>query len=148
VTAEAVQNAAAALGEHAWLTHKLQEAARGRASTVEAFLHHVEPPRPVGTTLATCRTHFVVCGPDGVPRVNELTNRLAAEVVDFCIPRARIEEAAQAYRESGSTLSFGRLQEEARSLFTSLAKSGEGGELLLYVLLETVLGVPQVALLT
>jgi hypothetical protein len=79
-----------------------------------------------------------------MPRVDELTRRLAAEVVDFCIPRSRIEEAARAYSEYGSTLPFGRLQDEARSLFTSLKNSGEGGELLLYMLLETVLRVPQV----
>jgi len=143
VTTE-VEYAAAALGDHAWLTRALGEAARGRVSTVEAFLHHVDPPRPIGSTLATCRTHFVVCGPDGTARVDELTRLLAAEVVDFCIPRSRIEEAAQAYSEYGSTLAFGRLQDEARSLFTSLKNSGEGGELLLYMLLETVLRVPQV----
>lgn len=136
--------AAAALGDHAWLTRALAEAARGRATTVEAFLHHVEPPREVPGTLATCRTHFVVCSPDGTPRVDELTRRLAGEVMDFCIPRSRIDEAARAYEEEGSTLHFGRLQEEARSLFTSLKNSGEGGELLLYMLLETVLRVPQV----
>lgn len=135
---------AAALGEDAWLTQALEAAARGRASSVETFLHHVDPPRRIGNTHATCRTHFVVCGPDGVPRVNELTSRLAAEVMDFCIPRSRIEEAAQAFSKYGSTLPFGRLQEEARDLFTSLENSGEGGELLLYLLLETVLRIPQV----
>ena len=144
MTGGAAERAAEALGEHAWLTRALAEAARGQASSVDAFLHHVEPARAVGTTLATFRTHFVVCGPDGVPRVDELTRRLASEVMDFCIPRSRIEEAAQAYSEYGSTLPFGRLQDEARSLFTSLTNSGEGGELLLYMLLETVLRVPQV----
>ena len=140
----AVGVVASALGDHAWLTRALAEAARGQASTVEAVLHHVEPPRQVAGTLATCRTHFVVCGPDGTPRVDELTRRLAGEVVDFCIPRSRIDEAVLAYVEHGSTLQLGRLQEEARSLFTSLKNSGEGGELLLYMLLETVLRVPQV----
>jgi hypothetical protein len=144
VTTEAAEHAAAALGEHAWLTRALAEAARGRASTVEAVLHHMQPARPIQATRATCRTHFVVCGPDGVPRVDALTRRLAAEVVDFCIPRSRIEEAAQAYAEFGSSLAFGRLQDEARGSFTSLKHSGEGGELLLYMLLETVLRVPQV----
>ncbi|MGZ6853479.1 MAG: HamA C-terminal domain-containing protein [Mycobacteriaceae bacterium] len=144
MTADAAEQAAEALGDHAWLTDTLAEAARGRASSVDAFLHHVEPARAVGTYRATCRTHFVVCGPDGQPRVEELCRRLAAEVMDFCIPRSRIDEAAKEYAEYGSTLSFGRLQDEARSLFTSLMNSGEGGELLLYMLLETVLRVPQV----
>lgn len=143
-TDDAERAAAAALGDHAWLTRALAAAARGRASTVDAFLHHVEPPWEVPGTLATCRTHFVVCSPDGTPRVDELTRRLAGEVIDFCIPRSRIEEAGRAFSEHGSTLYFTRLQEEARSLFTSLKNSGEGGELLLYMLLETVLRVPQV----
>jgi len=36
-----------------------------------------------------------------------------------------------------------RLREEANGLFTDLTNSGEGGELLLFVLAETVLGLPQ-----
>jgi hypothetical protein len=36
-----------------------------------------------------------------------------------------------------------RLEREARSLFTTLENSGEGGEMLLYLLLELELGLPQ-----
>jgi hypothetical protein len=138
------QVAAAGLGEHAWLTKALAAAARGRADSMDACLHHYGPPAQVEGTRATLRTHFVVCGADGSPRVEELTRLLAAAVVDFCIPRTRIDEAKRALLADGSTLQLGRLQQEARDLFTSLTNSGEGGELLLYMLLEVVLRVPQV----
>lgn len=134
----------AAIRDATWLQEALALAARGKAQSVEAFLHHHEPALTIKGTLATCRTHFLVCGPDGKPRVEELTSRLAAQVVDYCIPRSRIQDAARAFEADGSTLHFCRLAQEARSLFTNLAKSGEGGELLLYMLLEVVLGVPQV----
>jgi hypothetical protein len=133
-----------ALGDAAWLSHALALAARGRSETVDSFLHHFAPAMKIQDTRATCRTHFVVCGPDGAPRVDELSRRLAAEVIDFCIPRSRIEDAKRALLADGATLPFARLQQEARDLFTSLANSGEGGELLLYMLLEVVIRIPQV----
>lgn len=133
-----------ALGDGAWLRHALALAARGRAETVDSFLHHFEPAMKIADTRATCRTHFVVCGPDGTPRVDELSRRLAAEIIDFCIPRSRIDDAKRAMLEDGATLPFARLQQEARDLFTALSNSGEGGELLLYMLLEVVLRIPQV----
>ncbi|MCA1712567.1 MAG: DUF1837 domain-containing protein [Actinobacteria bacterium] len=133
-----------ALGDDAWLRTTLANAARGRAQNVDAHLHHFAPPARLAGTRSTCRAHFVVCGPDGKPRIDQLTARLAAEIVDFCIPRGRIEEAKRAYLADRSTMPLGRLQNEARSLFTHLEKSGEGGELLLYLLLEVVLGIPQI----
>lgn len=133
-----------ALGGDAWLFDALQRAARGRAETVEAYLHHFEPPTHIDGTRATCRAHFIVCGADGKPRVEQLTARLAGEVTDYCIPRDRLEEASQAFIKHKATYPLARLQAEAKSLFTHLEKSGEGGELLLYLLLETVLRIPQV----
>jgi len=45
---------------------------------------------------------------------------------------------------TGSTAKVLQLQREAKALFTTVQISGEGGELLLYALLEIALGVPQI----
>lgn len=89
------------------------------------------------------RVHLVGRDGNGYVRVDALTKLLARQVVDYCVPRSRRNEAQEHLRRTGSTEEFARLEEEARGLFTSLERSGEGGELLLYMLLERMLGLPQ-----
>ncbi len=133
-----------ALGKDAWLAQMLDRKARGDTGTLDAYLCHLEPPISINGTKAQCRNYFVVTGLDGRIRVEELTRKLVSHVVDYCIPRTRIEEAADAMRRHGSTSELMHLQNEAQRLFTHLSTSGEGGELLLYLLLEAVLRIPQV----
>lgn len=94
-------------------------------------------------TKTTSRVHLLGRDGNGVVRVDALTKLLARQVVDFCVPRSRLEEARVHMQRTGSAEEFSRLEEEARQLFTSLERSGEAGELLLYTLLERMLGLPQ-----
>jgi hypothetical protein len=94
-------------------------------------------------TKTTSRVHLVGRDANGSVRVDSLTKLLARQVVDFCIPRSRRDEAQAHLERTGSAEEFARLDEEARELFTSLERSGEAGELLLYMLLERMLGMPQ-----
>ncbi|HRE03210.1 MAG TPA: DUF1837 domain-containing protein, partial [Ilumatobacteraceae bacterium] len=73
----------------------------------------------------------------------DLAGKLAEQAVDYCVPRSRVEDARRHLELTGSADRFVRLSREASELFTSLTNSGEGGELLLFLLLERVLGVPQ-----
>jgi hypothetical protein len=73
-----------------------------------------------------------------------LVAAIADYVLDYAVPRTAIQEALAAYNSANrSTAPLMRLREEANSLFTDLTNSGEGGELLLFVLAETVLRLPQ-----
>lgn len=127
-----------------WLVQAVADMARGNPDVLTGLLVSVgDPVTPAGTN-ASCRTHFVKKDGNGRPRVDALVNVLAQKAVDYCIPRSRIKEALTSMQSTGSTADFVRLSEEARSLFTSLATSGEGGELLLYTLLEEVLRIPQI----
>ncbi|HEY6878231.1 MAG TPA: DUF1837 domain-containing protein [Polyangiales bacterium] len=95
-------------------------------------------------TKTTSRVHLIGRDANDTIRVSALTQLLARQVVDFCIPRSRRNEAQEHLRRTGSIEEFARLHEEARELFTSLEHSGEAGELLLYMLLERMLGLPQI----
>jgi hypothetical protein len=75
--------------------------------------------------------------------VGALAEALADRVVGYCIPRSRVAAAIQEAEDTGNPAKVVRLQREARELFAQLQRSGEGGELLLYLLIEAVLGVPQ-----
>jgi Cap4 SAVED domain len=116
---------------------------RGDAASLTPILTQVGSEVTLAETKACCRCHFVTFDPNGRPRVDALVEKLARQVSDYCIPRSRIAEAAEQYHDTGSTEAFSALEHEARELFVKLDKSGEGGELLLYLLLETLLGLPQ-----
>lgn len=127
-----------------WLAEAVGRLARGAPETLAGLLLSVGDAVPLADTRATCRTHFVAKDGNGRPRIEALASRLAERALDYCIPRTRINEAVDHFHETSSTERLVRLAAEARSLFTKLERSGEGGELLLYTLLEVVLRIPQV----
>lgn len=126
-----------------WLIEAMQQLVRGRTTALGGVLHSVGEPYQVDGTRATVRCHFVARDPYGRPRVKALAQQLATRITDYCIPRDRLRDADAIYHETRSSAAFSALESEARSLFADLTTSGEGGELLLYVLLESVLEVPQ-----
>ncbi|MYH00445.1 MAG: DUF1837 domain-containing protein [Acidimicrobiaceae bacterium] len=73
-----------------------------------------------------------------------LAKKLVSVVTDYCIPRSRIDQASEHFNRTGSTEHFNALQREAKSLFADVDNSGEVGELLIFLLLERLLGIPQV----
>ena len=91
------------------------------------------------------RTHCYSLHSDGIgnPRVAQLITAICERITDYAIPRGRIQEALQRYERTGSTSAVVRLTNEARSLFTRLSSTGEGGELLLFCMAESLLGFPQ-----
>jgi hypothetical protein len=80
----------------------------------------------------------------GRPRVADLAHAICESATDFAIPRSEIAKAKEHMDRTGSTAHLSRLYNEARALFTDLVSSGEGGELLLFVLAETLLRLPQI----
>lgn len=117
---------------------------RGHVNDLDAYLVSVGTEVLLEGTRANCRCHFIGRDGNGRPRVQALAKALAEYAVDYCIPRSRIEEALGHYQLTGSTNLLVRLSEEALQLFTSLDKSGEGGEMLLFLILEHLLGIPQI----
>lgn len=127
-----------------WLIPSLESIARGERKSIESYLHTLGSTSLLGGTKSYVRTHWVIADGNGRPRVDALATRLAEEVIHYCIPRSKIEEAHETLRTTGSWHKVARLQTEARELFSRLDTSGEGGELLLYFLLEAHLRIPQI----
>lgn len=131
-------------GVEGWLVEAIQRLARSEDRSLDPYLVTVGESAVVAGTQTTCRCHFVRLDPRGRPRVDPLIKMLAAQVVDYCIPRTRINEAQAHMIRTRSTAKVLQLQGEAKKLFTKIKTSGEGGELLLYALLEIGLGLPQI----
>lgn len=62
----------------------------------------------------------------------------------YALPKAKIAEAKARDAKFNSTEAVAELVERAKRSFTDLAKTGEGGEMLLYLLAERFLKFPQI----
>lgn len=86
---------------------------------------------------------------DSKPTIDELIGAAYARMVNFAIPRWRINKAMAAYNATGAVDAMVGLTQEARDLFirtkAETSRSGELGEVLLFMLMEWVLSAPIVA---
>lgn len=89
---------------------------------------------------------------DGIPTFDEFIDAVSLLIIPFCLPRRLIIEANE--KVNGSTahqksIAFERLSQKARDMFMKARKgssrSGEGGEIVLYLLNEWILKAPQIA---
>lgn len=125
------------------LEDALMRLARGPATALASLLHDVESHVVVDGTRVTAHCHCLKLDGNGRPRVEDLVKVIAEHVIDYAIPRSEIREAAEEYQTTRSTQKLARLADAAKSLFTDVEQSGEGGELLLFVLAESTLRLPQ-----
>lgn len=84
----------------------------------------------------------------GQPTVEEFVDYLCQKVVYFCIPRSVRERASKKFNDTGEYEYIGTLWDEAKNLFIQAGekgyRSGEPGELILFILLEAALEAPQI----
>ncbi|MFJ6157667.1 DUF1837 domain-containing protein [Pseudarthrobacter sp. NPDC092184] len=116
---------------------------RGDPNEFLHLLKEYEIPTALDGTRTVVRTHFLAVDAGGTPAVDLLASAMARAAMDFCIPRARVEEAVEYLQRTRSTSHFSRLEQQARELFVDADGTGEGGELLLFLLMERLLGLPQ-----
>lgn len=117
---------------------------RGKPEDILAHLTQVETSLPVSGTKLSVHCHAVGLDGQQFPRVKDLARFLAARIMEYAIPRSEIDRAKKFLDSTGSPAKFSELHMKAAALFSNLEKSGEGGELLLYLLVEYFLKLPQV----
>lgn len=121
----------------------LERIARGDAADLAAVLHTIEHHAVIDGTRITTHTHCVALDGRKKPRVGEFAKQIAQYVTEYAIPQSRIREAYEHQARTRTGNMVNRLASEAKGLFTSLDNSGEGGELLLFILGEVILKLPQ-----
>lgn len=112
-------------------------------SELLTFIKEAELNITIDDTKAIANFHFLSVTQNGQVRFKDFAQFLATKVIDFAIPRSEIEEAKAHLDQTGSTSKLVQLNKKASNLFTKLEKSGEGGEILLYMIIEHILKVPQ-----
>lgn len=109
---------------------------------LEPYLTTVCHKSDVADTRISLNCHHVALDGSGQPRLIDLTEALSEWMVDYAIPRRAllaIENEPDHVRRR-KTLA---LRKEAKNTFKKNGMSGEQGEMLMFVISEAILGLPQ-----
>lgn len=112
--------------------------------TLDGYMLTVGQTLDLPSLKTRLRTHIIPADVNGMTQEAKLAEFLANLVTDYCIPWERRREAIEEQLRTGSQEASNALRREAVDLFVDSSKSGEAGELLLYLLTERVIGAPQI----
>lgn len=121
----------------------IQKLLRNSRGDVKTFVSEVKINLEVEGTKAVSHCYILNLDGNGRPRTNDLAEFVALHMIDYSIPRKEIETARKFDADNNTTTAILQLGKKAKGLFTSLKKSGEGGEMLLYMLVQEFLKLPQ-----
>jgi hypothetical protein len=110
---------------------------------VLSFFTDVSTNFSVEDTKALSHCYVLNLGRNNRPDIKDLTEYLFGQIVNYSIPAKEIEKAKQKDSDDNQTMYMTRLAEKARKLFVQTDNSGEAGEVLLYTMVQEVLGIPQ-----
>ncbi len=122
----------------------LSDTVRDGGKVTDVHLKILKDSIPVPDCNTTVHCYRLPIDANARVRFKPLAEFLKDRIVDYAIPRKRIDAAKNELIKTGSTAALIKLQREAKALFTSLSKSGEGGELLVFAFAEAVLGLSQI----
>ena len=122
----------------------LQEIVAGDPEELDVHLQLVERDIAISGCKVQVHCHCLTVDGNGRVKPQRLAEFLRNAIADYAIPKARMEEARKRDLKFKSSSAVAELHNEARNVFTDLENTGEGGEMLLYLLAERFLGIPQV----
>lgn len=122
----------------------LTSAITGNPEALDVHLELVERDIVIDGHLIKIHCHCLTVDGNGRVQLQRLAEFMRNAVADYAIPRTKLAQAKARDEKHNSTESVAGLLEEARRSFTDLAKTGEGGEMLLFLLAERFLQLPQI----
>lgn len=121
----------------------LQKLISGNREEINSYLREVCKNVNIRETRADMHIYMLHLDGNNRPRVNDLAVFLSCCIVDYCIPKSEIAEANSKDIANNTKQYTTGLVKKAKNLFTDLKNSGEGGELLLSIMSQRILGIPQ-----
>jgi hypothetical protein len=122
----------------------LTAALTGDPDALDVHLSLVERDVVIDKCQAKVHCHCLTVDGNGRVQPRRLAEFMRNAVADYAIPRSQLAKAKARDTKYNSTEAVTALVEQARRSFTDLAKTGEGGEMLLFLLAERFLKLPQV----
>lgn len=122
----------------------LVSALTGNPEALEVHLALVERDVLIDGHLVKIHCHCLTVDGNGRVQPHRLAEFMRNAAADYAIPRSKLADAKARDNKFNSTEAVAELVEQAKRSFTDLAKSGEGGEMLLFLLAERFLKLPQI----
>jgi len=122
----------------------LESALTGNPEAIEVHLTLVERDVPIEGHSVKIHCHCLSVDGNGRVQPHRLAEFMRNAVVDYAIPRSKLADAKARDHRFNSTEAVTELVERAKRSFTDLANTGEGGEMLLFLLAERFLKLPQI----
>src|ERR1700753_64851 len=123
---------------------ELIAALTGDPEALEVHLSLVERDVSIDGHAVKIHCHCLTVDANGRVQPRRLAEFMRNAVADYAIPRAQLAKAKVRDAKYNSTEAVAALVEQAKRSFTDLAKTGEGGEMLLFLLAERFLKLPQI----
>lgn len=122
----------------------LEAALTGDPEALQVHLTLVERDVAIEGHLVKIHCHCLSVDGNGRLQPHRLAEFMRNAIVDYAIPRSKLAEAKARDSRFNSTEAVAELVERAKRSFTDLANTGEGGEMLLFLLAERFLKLPQI----
>lgn len=122
----------------------LESALTGDPEALEVHLTLVERDVSIDGHLVKIHCHCLSVDGNGRVQPRRLAEFMRNAVADYAVPRSKLTQAKARDSRFNSTEAVTELVEQAKRSFTDLAKTGEGGEMLLFLLAERFLKLPQI----
>lgn len=126
-----------------WIDDAIDRLLISTDGEINSRLEQISIDFQIDKTKAIGHCYCVKLDGNGNVRWKDLVDFLAEQIVDYAIPRKELVEARDYLNRTGSASKILRLREKASNLFTDIKNTGEGGEMLLYVLTREFLKLPQ-----
>lgn len=123
---------------------ELESALTGDPEALDVHLALVERDVRIDGHSVKVHCHCLTVDANGYVQPRRLAEFMRNAVADYAISRSKLAAAKARDLKYKSTEALSALLEEARRSFTDLARTGEGGEMLLFLLAERFLKLPQI----
>lgn len=125
------------------IANKLIPLLRPEPEDLNAYLETAACNVDIVETKTRAHCHFLALDGNKRPRANDFARFVGTNITNFAIPRSEIKRALETGLRKCSFAPAEQLNSKARTLFSKVLNSGEGGEVLLSILTEHFLGFPQ-----
>jgi hypothetical protein len=122
----------------------LEEALTGNPEALGVHLTLVERDILIEGRAVKIHCHCLTVDGNGRIQLRRLAEFMRNAAADYALPKSKVANAKARDAKFNSTEAVAELVEQAKRSFTDLAKTGEGGEMLLFLLAERFLKLPQI----
>ena len=116
----------------------------GDPEELDVHLELVERDMEINGKKIKVHCHCLVRDGNNRVKVRRLAEFMRNSIADYAIPRSKLEAARKRDLKYNSSAAVSAIHNQACSTFTDLKNTGEGGEMLLFLLAERFLRLPHV----